>query len=65
MNESRELLAVREIAHAFLVAERPSDVQQFALDRVTPLLGAAFSLVMVLRRMRRKLAAEEGAAEAH
>jgi GAF domain-containing protein len=48
MTESRELLAVREIAHAFLVAERPSDVQQFALDRVTPLLGASFSLVMEL-----------------
>lgn len=48
MTESRELLAVREIAHAFLVAERPSDVQQFALDRITPLLGASFSLVMEL-----------------
>lgn len=42
----RELRAVREIAHAFLVAERPVDVYQFALDRVTPILGAAFSLVM-------------------
>jgi GAF domain-containing protein len=48
MNAHRELLAVREIAHAFLVAERPSDVQQFALDRVTPILGASFSLVMEL-----------------
>lgn len=47
-SESRELLAVREIAHAYLVAERPGDVQQFALDRVTPLLGASFSLVMEL-----------------
>lgn len=46
--ESRELLAVREIAHAFLSADRPGDVQQFALDRVTPLLGASFSLVMEL-----------------
>jgi GAF domain-containing protein len=44
----RELLAVREIAHAFQVAERPEHVHQFALDRVTPLLGAAFSLVMEL-----------------
>ena len=44
----RELLAVREIAHAFLVADRPEDVHQFALDRVTPLLGAAFSIVMRL-----------------
>ncbi len=48
MSEARELLAVREIAHAFLLADRPSDVQQFALDRVTPILGATFSLVMEL-----------------
>ncbi|QJR35875.1 GAF domain-containing protein [Gemmatimonas groenlandica] len=48
MSDARELLAVREIAHAFLLADRPSDVQQFALDRVTPILGAAFSLVMEL-----------------
>jgi GAF domain-containing protein len=47
-HEARELTAVREIAHAFLLADRPSDVQQFALDRVTPLLGASFSLVMQL-----------------
>ena len=44
----RELRAVREIAHAFLVADSPSDVYQVALDRVTPLLGAAFSLIMQL-----------------
>jgi GAF domain-containing protein len=44
----RELRAVREIAHAFLVADRPEEVHQFALDRVTPLLGASFSLVMLL-----------------
>lgn len=48
MSDARELLAVREIAHAFLLADRPSDVQQFALDRVTPMLGATFSLVMEL-----------------
>lgn len=48
MSEARELLAVREIAHAFLLADRPSDVQQFALDRITPILGATFSLVMEL-----------------
>ncbi len=47
MAESREMLAIREIAHALLVADRPSDVQQFALDRVTPLLGASFSMVMM------------------
>lgn len=48
MTDARELQAVREIAHAFLLAEHPADVQQFALDRVTPLLGASFSLVMQL-----------------
>lgn len=48
MSDARGLQAVREIAHAFLVAEHPDDVQQFALDRVTPLLGASFSLVMQL-----------------
>jgi len=48
VSDARELLAVREIAHAFLLADRPSDVQQFALDRVTPILGATFSLVMEL-----------------
>lgn len=48
MRDARELLAVREVAHAFLLAEQPGDVQQFALDRVTPLLGAQFSLVMQL-----------------
>jgi GAF domain-containing protein len=48
MSDARELLAVREIVHAFLRAEHPEDVQQFALDRVTPLLGASFSLVMTL-----------------
>lgn len=42
----RELRAVREIAHAFLMAERPADVYQFALDRVSPLIGASFSLIM-------------------
>ena len=44
----RELLAVREIAAALLRADRPADVYQFALDRVTPILGAAFSVVMQL-----------------
>ena len=42
----RELRAIREIAHAFLMADRPADVYQFALDRVTPILGATFSLIM-------------------
>jgi GAF domain-containing protein len=44
----RELLAVREIAAALLRADRPVDVYQFALDRITPILGAAFSVVMQL-----------------
>ena len=39
----RELMAVREIAHAFLTADRPEEVYRFALERVTPLVGAAFS----------------------
>lgn len=48
MTATLELLAIREIAHAFLVADRPGEVYQFALDRVTPILGASFSLVMQL-----------------
>src|SRR5688500_18143566 len=35
----RELMAVREIAHAFLTADRPQEVFQFALDRVSPVVG--------------------------
>jgi signal transduction histidine kinase len=38
-------MVVREIVHAFHTAERPGDVYQFALDRVTPLVGAAFACV--------------------
>jgi signal transduction histidine kinase len=41
----RELVAVREIVHAFLTADRPEDVYQFALDRVAPLVGANFASV--------------------
>ena len=44
----RELMVVREIAHAFLTAERPEDVFQFALDRVSPLVGATFACVYVV-----------------
>ncbi|MDB4874623.1 MAG: ATP-binding region ATPase domain protein [Gemmatimonadetes bacterium] len=44
----RELMAVREIVHAFLTAERPEDVYQFALDRVSPLVGATFACVYVI-----------------
>lgn len=41
----RELAAVREIAHAFIRADRPEDVFQFALDRISPVVGASFASV--------------------
>ena len=44
----RELMAVREIAQALLTVSRPSDVYQFALDRVSPLVGAAFACVYLV-----------------
>ena len=44
----RELLAVREIAHALLRADRPEDVFQFALDRVSPVVGASFASVYLV-----------------
>jgi signal transduction histidine kinase len=44
----RELMAVREIAHAFLTADRPQDVYQFALERVSPLVGAHFASVYLV-----------------
>jgi len=44
----RELMVVREIAHAFLGAARPGDVYQFALDRVSPLVGATFACVYLI-----------------
>jgi signal transduction histidine kinase len=44
----RELMAVREIVHAFLTAERPDAVYQFALDRVAPLVGATFACVYLI-----------------
>jgi signal transduction histidine kinase len=43
-----ELVAVREIVHAFLTADRPEDVYQFALERVGPLVGAAFASVYLV-----------------
>ncbi|MFN9215820.1 MAG: ATP-binding protein [Gemmatimonadota bacterium] len=42
------LAAVREIAHAFIAAERPEDVLQYALDRTGPVLGAAFASVYLV-----------------
>ena len=44
----KELVAVREIVHAFLTADRPEDVFRFALERVCPLVGATFASVYVL-----------------
>ncbi len=44
----RELLAVREIAQAFLRAERPEELYGFALARVTPLVGASFASVYLM-----------------
>ena len=44
----RELVVVREIVHAFLTADRPEDVFQFALERVSPLLGASFASVYLV-----------------
>ena len=44
----RELMAVREIAHAFLTADRPQEVFQFALDRVSPVVGATFASVYLV-----------------
>jgi signal transduction histidine kinase len=44
----REMMAVREIVHAFLTADHPEEVFQFALDRVTPVLGATFASVYLV-----------------
>jgi signal transduction histidine kinase len=44
----RELIAIREIVHAFLTADRPEEVFQFALDRVGPLVGATFACVYLV-----------------
>jgi signal transduction histidine kinase len=40
---TRELQAARAIAQAFLTADSPAQVYRLALERVTPLVGAAFS----------------------
>lgn len=41
-------MAVREIVHAFLTADRPEEVFQFALERVSPLVGASFASVYLI-----------------
>jgi signal transduction histidine kinase len=44
----RGLMAVREIVHAFLTADRPEDVFKFALERVSPVVGATFASVYLI-----------------
>ena len=44
----RELIAIREIVHAFLTADQPEEVFQFALDRISPVVGASFASVYLL-----------------
>ena len=44
----RELMAVREIAQAFLTADRQGDVFQFALDRVAPIVGSTFACIYLV-----------------
>ena len=44
----RELMAVREIVRAFLTADRPEQVFQIALDRVSPLVGATIACVYLV-----------------
>jgi signal transduction histidine kinase len=44
----RELIAVREVVHAFLNADRPEEVFQYALDRVSPLVGATLASVYLI-----------------
>lgn len=41
-------MAIKEVVHAFLTADRPEEVYQFALDRVSPLVGAAFASVYLV-----------------
>ncbi len=41
-------MAVREIVHAFLTADHPEDVFRFALERVSPLIGATFASVYLI-----------------
>ena len=43
----RELQAAYDIAHAFLTAGSPDEVYSLALERVSPLVGAAFASVFV------------------
>ena len=44
----RDLAAVRDIVHASLRSDRPEDIFQFALDRVSPVVGATFASVYLV-----------------
>ncbi|CAN5132254.1 hypothetical protein BH23GEM4_BH23GEM4_22220 [soil metagenome] len=44
---ARELEVAGEIAHAFLTADGPAEVYRLALERLTPLVGAAFGCVFL------------------
>lgn len=43
----REMRVAREIAHAFLNADRPAEVYRLALERVATMIGAAFGCVFL------------------
>ena len=47
-NAQREVSAVREILHTYLRADRPEEVFQFALDRISPLIGASFASIYLV-----------------
>ena len=53
-------MAVREIVHAFLTAERPEEVYQFALDRVEPARRRDVRLRLSDRRGHRPHASRRG-----
>jgi signal transduction histidine kinase len=44
---ARELRVAAEITQAFLHAERPTEVYRLALERVAPLIGAAFACIFL------------------
>ncbi len=44
----RDLAAVRDVVHASLRSDRPEDIFQFALDRVSPVVGASFASVYLV-----------------
>jgi len=42
------LMAIKEVVHSFLNANHPDEVFQFALDRVSPLVGATLASVFLV-----------------